>query len=128
VNADDVRIEGLRQVAQRATDLDASIAFYRDTLGLRLIARYDPPGIAFFDLGETRLFLEQDAPSAILYLRVADIHRAHAALVARGVRFEEEPRAIFRDETGTFGNAGEDEWMAFFRDPSENLLAIAARM
>jgi hypothetical protein len=34
---------------------------------------------------------------------------------------------IFRDEAGTFGGAGEEEWMAFFQDPSENTLALAAR-
>jgi methylmalonyl-CoA/ethylmalonyl-CoA epimerase len=124
---DTLQIEGLRQVAQRAKDLDASIAFYRDTLGLRFIARYDPPGIAFFDLGGPRLFLEGDAPSALLYLRVPDIHRAYTGLMARGVKFEEEPRVVFKDEAGTFGPAGEEEWMVSFRDPSENLLVLTAR-
>ncbi|MEX2279748.1 MAG: VOC family protein [Acidimicrobiia bacterium] len=33
----------LRQVAQRAEDLDRAVTFYRDILGLRLIARFDPP-------------------------------------------------------------------------------------
>jgi catechol 2,3-dioxygenase-like lactoylglutathione lyase family enzyme len=127
VIANDVRIEGLRQVAQRTTDLEASIAFYRDTLGLRFIARYDPPGIAFFDLGGTRLFLEPGEASTVLYLHVPDVQAAYQALSARGVTFEGEPQVIFKDEAGTFGPPGESEWMAFFRDPSGNMLALAAR-
>jgi catechol 2,3-dioxygenase-like lactoylglutathione lyase family enzyme len=50
-------VDGLHQVAQKADDLDASVAFYRDVLGLRLIARFDPPGLAFFELGGSRLLL-----------------------------------------------------------------------
>ena len=41
-----MHVDGLHQVAQRADDLDASVDFYRDVLGLRLIARFDPPGLA----------------------------------------------------------------------------------
>jgi hypothetical protein len=35
---DDLGIRALHQVVERATDLDRSIAFYRDVLGLALIA------------------------------------------------------------------------------------------
>ena len=55
-------VDGLHQVAQKADDLDESVAFYRDVLGLRLIARFDPPGLAFLDLGGSRLLLEPAAP------------------------------------------------------------------
>ena len=34
---------------------------------------------------------------------------------------------IHRDDTGTFGEKGGEEWMAFFRDPCGNLLAVAER-
>jgi hypothetical protein len=34
---------------------------------------------------------------------------------------------IFRDDQGMFGDAGEEEWMAFFSDPSGNTLALATR-
>ena len=119
---------GLHQVAQKADDLDASVAFYTDVLGLELIARFDPPGLAFLRLGDTRLLLERTSSSCTLYLRVADIHDAHRQLEERGVVFEEEPHLIHRDDAGTFGPAGEEEWMAFFRDPAGNLLALAARV
>jgi methylmalonyl-CoA/ethylmalonyl-CoA epimerase len=127
VAVDSVRIQGLQQVAQRAKDLDASIVFYRDVLELPLIAKYDPPGIAFFDLGGTRLFLEKGETSSLLYFRVADIHTTCEALRSKGVKFEHEPHMIFKDDDGQFGAKGEEEWMAFFRDPSDNMLALASR-
>ncbi len=51
-------VAGLHQVAQRAVELERAITFYRDILAVRFIARFDPPGLAFFDLGGTRLLLE----------------------------------------------------------------------
>lgn len=117
----------LHQVAQRADDLDASVAFYTEVLGLPLIARFDPPGLAFVALGDTRLLLERTTSSATLYLRVDDIHDAYRRLEERGVVFESEPHLIHRDEDATFGPAGQEEWMAFFRDPAGNVVALAAR-
>ncbi len=122
----------LQQVALSVRDLDRSVAFFRDGVGLEQIAVIDPPGIAFFRLGETRLLLERSASvspgAATLYFRVADIDAAHAALRARGIEFEQPPHLIHRDDSGTFGAAGEEEWMAFFKDPDGHDLAIAARM
>jgi len=117
----------LHQIAAHAADLDASIAFYREVLGARFIARFDPPGLAFFDLDGVRLLLERGAGAATLYFRVADIDAEHAALAARGVRFDSGPHLIHRDGAGQFGAAGEEEWMAFFKDPGGNTLALASR-
>ena len=120
-------VDGLHQVAQKADDLDVSVAFYRDVLGLPFLVRFDPPGLAFFDLGGSRLLLEQGAPPALLYLHVDDVDAAHAELTAKGVEFEHPPHTIFTDEQGRFGPAGEEERMAFLRDPAGNLIAIAGR-
>jgi methylmalonyl-CoA/ethylmalonyl-CoA epimerase len=117
----------LHQIALKATDLDASVAFYRDVLGLRLIARFDPPGLAFFDLDGTRLMLSANSTEATLYFAVADIHSTVKELQALGVSFEQLPTMIHRDDIGTFGEKGGEEWMAFFRDPGGNLLAVAER-
>ena len=68
-----MRVNHLRQVAQHVEDMDRAVAFYRDTVGLDLIARFDPPGLAFFDLGTSRLLLESGAPPALLYLGVDDV-------------------------------------------------------
>ena len=115
------------QIAQRATDVDRAVDFYRDTLGLPLIARFDPPGLAFFDLGNIRLLIEHGAPSALLYLEVADIAATHDRLAAAGVELVDEPHMIFRDVDGTFGPAGTEEWMMFFKDSEANLVGLVER-
>jgi methylmalonyl-CoA/ethylmalonyl-CoA epimerase len=122
-----VEITKLHQIAVFARDLDEAVEFYRDRLGAKFLARFDPPGLAFFDLNGTRLLLEQNGPKATIYFRVDNIDSAHSELVNSGVKFIQGPHMIFRDEAGTFGAAGEEEWMAFFQDPSENTLALAAR-
>jgi catechol 2,3-dioxygenase-like lactoylglutathione lyase family enzyme len=62
-----MQIRGVLQVGLRATDPEASVAFYRDVLGLKLIARFDPPGLSFFDVAGVRLLLERNGAPGILY-------------------------------------------------------------
>jgi len=125
----ELKLDRLRQVALPARSLERSIAFYRDTLGAEFIAEYGT--LAFFNLDGTRLLLEQSPevrPSdAVLYFVVSDINQAHAILQNRGVTFDSAPHLIHTDESGTFGPAGEEEWMAFFKDPDGNTLALSAR-
>jgi len=121
-------VVGLHQVAQHVEDLDRAVRFYQDVLGLRLIARFDPPGLAFFALGDTRLLLETGAPSALLYLRVDDPAAALERLREQGVTIEQDAHVIFADADGQFGDPGENEVMGFFRDSEENLVAYAARL
>ena len=117
----------IHQIAVFARDLDEAITFYRDTLGATYLAKFDPPGLAFFDFSGVRVLLEKEGPKATVYFRVEDIDSAYAELVSKGVKFVGEPHLIFRDDAGTFGKAGEEEWMAFFSDPSGNILALASR-
>ena len=128
---DDTLLGPLHQVALPSSDLERSIAFYRETLGLHLIAKFDPPGLAFFQLGNVRLLLERSdevsSGSAVVYLQVRDIHAAYRALGNRGARFSSEPHLIHRDESGIFGDPGVEEWMAFFSDPDGNTLALVWR-
>ena len=49
----------LYQLAMSVPDLDVAEAFYRDVLGARFVARFDPPGLAFFDLDGVRILFEQ---------------------------------------------------------------------
>jgi len=122
-----MKLDRIHQIAVCARDLDEATIFYRDTLGATFLAKFDPPGLVFFDIGGTRILLEKTGPKASVYFRVDDIHAAHRELVEKGVTFIAEPHMIFRDDNGTFGAAGEEEWMAFFSDPSDNILAIASR-
>jgi predicted enzyme related to lactoylglutathione lyase len=115
-------------VALTATNLDAAIAFYRDVLGLRFLGRFDPPGLAFFNLGGgTRLMLSATASQATLYFVVEDVDAATRELKARGVQFLHAPSLVHRDETGLFGKKGNEEWMAFLKDPSGNLIGLVER-
>ena len=117
----------LHQVAQRAKDLDRAVEFYTTVLGGELIARFEPPGLAFIRLGSARLLLEQAAPSALIYLRVDDVRVAAESLRAAGVTIDTEPHLIHADADGTFGEPGWEEWMAFVRDSEGNLVGLASR-
>jgi methylmalonyl-CoA/ethylmalonyl-CoA epimerase len=118
----------LAQVAQHADDLDRAAAFYERLLGSPPLARYDPPGLLFFALGDgTRLLLEQGAPPAMLYLEVEDVRTRIEELRSAGVVVEAEPHVIFTHEDGTLGPAGTDEWMAFVRDSEGNLVGLVSR-
>lgn len=126
-----LQIDGLHQLALTTADLEHSTRFYRDILGLSLITSFDPPGLAFFQVGNVRLSIQKvdevEAASSVLYFRVQDIGAATQSLKDNAIELEREPELIFRDDQGQFGEAGEEEWMAFFRDPDGHLLALASR-
>lgn len=86
-----------------------------------------PPGMAFLDFSGVRLLLEQVGPKSTLYFWVDDIDSAYAELRPNGIEFNDGPRLIYRDDAGVFGKPGEEEWLAFFSDPSGNILALANR-
>lgn len=123
-----MKLDRIHQIAVFASDLEESIAFYRDILGATYLAKFDPPGLVFFEFSGTRLLLEKTGPKSSIYFRVDDIAAAHQELVDKGVKFIAAPHLIFRDDQGMFGTVGEEEWMAFFSDPSENILALASRV
>ncbi len=118
-----MRISKLHQVAMNARDLDETARFYADVLGARFMGRFDPPGLLFFDLSGMRLLFEKGPANSALYFW-DDIDAAHREL---GIVFDSAPHRIHRDDAGDFGPAGAEEWMAFFKDPSGNTLALASR-
>jgi methylmalonyl-CoA/ethylmalonyl-CoA epimerase len=122
-----MKLDRIHQIAIYAKDLEEAIAFYRDQLGANYLAKFDPPGLVFFEFSGTRLLLETTAPKGTVYFRVADLQSAYTELKEKGVKFISEPHLIFRDDNGLFGSAGEEEWMAFFSDPSDNILALVSR-
>jgi len=113
-------LAAIGQIGITVTDVDRAVAFYRDTLGMKLL--FQVPGMGFFDCAGVRLMLSvserpAETYSSILYFNVPDIQEAHRTMASRGVAFEGEPHMIAR-------MPDHDLWMAFFRDPDRNLLAL----
>lgn len=117
----------LIQVAQHADDLDRAVAFYEALLGHPVSARFDPPGLAFFDLDGIRLLLDRAAPTALIYLGVDDVRERTEQLRAAGVHIDTDPHVIFQHEDDTLGPAGTDEWMSFIRDSEGNTVGLVSR-
>ena len=123
-----VGIGAVRQVALAAgRDLDATLAFWREVLGLAIHARYDPPGIAFIMAGDVRLLFTDGVPAGTVYLDMQDLDGFCAAAAAAGVPFTAKPKLVHLDREGQFGPAGEEEWMAFLKDPAGNTVGLVER-
>lgn len=113
-------------VILRVADMDKSVAFYRDQLGLG--PRFVSPEFSGFDAGSVTLMLHTPAtpptaPSAGLaaltevVLETEDVHAAYSAMRARGVEFRLEPRLLTSDATRDL--VGTD-----FRDPDGHVLSL----
>jgi methylmalonyl-CoA/ethylmalonyl-CoA epimerase len=119
-------LTSIGQIGIPVCDLERAISFYRDILGMRFLFQA-PPGLGFLDCGGVRLLLDAAAESpvekrsSIIYYSVPDIQSAFETLEARGVRFEQGPKMVakFPDH---------ELWMAFFRDPDSNLLALMSEI
>ena len=100
-------------------DLERSIAFYRDALGLTLQFRAEI--FAFFDGRGAALVLREagdlrdpgDDRRVELVFHVEDVDRARSELGERGVTFRIEPRIV----TG-------DQYAGVFTDPDGHMLSI----
>ena len=115
-------LSSLGQIGLAISDLERAVAFYRDTLGLKHLFSA-PPGLAFFAAGDVRLMLsrpekpDSERFTSALYFKVTEIQSARDALASRGVTFEAEPHRVAK-------MPDHELWMAFFRDPDRNLLAL----
>jgi methylmalonyl-CoA/ethylmalonyl-CoA epimerase len=117
-------LSSIGQIAITITDLERAVAFYRDALGMKLL--FQVPGMAFFDCAGIRLMLSgaenpSERYSSILYFRVPDIQAAAKTLEIRGAQFDRLPHLVAR-------MPDHDLWMAFFRDPDRNLLALMSEV
>jgi catechol 2,3-dioxygenase-like lactoylglutathione lyase family enzyme len=111
--------KGIVAIVIGVTDLERSIAFYRDTLGLTLQFRSE--GLAFFAAGQVSLLLNRDAArirqpvaGAIeVVFGVENVNATWRDLVAKGITVFREPR-----------QATEREWSGILTDPDGHLLSI----
>ena len=108
-------------------DLDATRAFYHDTLGLEILREDPGDRIVFRSGGGTQLAVTlstigtSDTQTQMAW-RVPNIQDAVADLRARGVRIEEysAPDPVTVDGIADMGHS----WAAWFIDPSKNVLAV----
>ena len=114
-------VGSLGQVHVSVTDLDRSVAFYRDVLGVPL--QFVVPGqpMAFFASGDVRLYLGvPESPEfhsrCVLYFWVADLDAEVERL--RGLAVAPlEPHLVHRDGTNEL-------WMAFLTDPDGHQIGL----
>lgn len=122
------RVGAVRQIALSAgRDLDVTLAFWREVLGMAVHARFDPPGIAFIMAGDVRLLFTDGVPAGTVYLDMSGLDHFHAEAKAAGVPFTASPTLVHNDTEGQFGPAGESEWMAFLKDPAGNTIGLVER-
>lgn len=111
-------IQKLGQVALSTGDLEASIAFYRDVLGVPILFTA-PPSLAFFMIGETRLMLsggEEPQPNSAIYLQVPNVDDAWAELDGRRERHT-APHLVAK-------LPDHELWMAFVQAPEGTLVGL----
>ena len=119
-----IAITQIGQIAINVHDTNRALEFYRDTLGLKLL--FTAGHLAFFDCGGVRLMLDgpakaQAGSGSVIYYKVPDLQAAFTALSARGLAFETPPHRIAK-------MPDHELWMAFFRDPDGNLLALMSEV
>lgn len=87
----------LNYAIKYVSDMDAAIAFYRDTLGLKL--GFQSPFWSEFEMGETKLALhpasDRNPPGTVeLGLGTDDVDAFYSDGQASGLRFTEPPRDL----------------------------------
>jgi catechol 2,3-dioxygenase-like lactoylglutathione lyase family enzyme len=119
-------LNGARVIAFVSTArADVALGFYRDVLGLALVA--DEPFALVFDadgvmLRVTKVAAVDPAPYTVLGWSVPDIRATVTELSARGVVFETYP-GMTQDERGVWTSPS-GAMIAWFRDPDGNVLSL----
>jgi catechol 2,3-dioxygenase-like lactoylglutathione lyase family enzyme len=113
-------LKSVGQILVPVSDVDKSVTFYQDVLGLPVLMRF--PGIAFMDAGAVRLYLATVPQAdyqgrATVYFWVDDVTGAQARLVERGALDRERPSLVWEAPDYDF-------WLAFVADPDGNNIGL----
>jgi catechol 2,3-dioxygenase-like lactoylglutathione lyase family enzyme len=123
-----LKLGPIDQIGLTCTDLEEAQKFYCDILGLRLAADV-PNSMKFFDCGGVNIIMfkaDKISPNSCIYFQVPGepglIQEKVALLKSHNAKVESEAHVIARNWNG------HDVWMAFFRDPFGNLLALKSHV
>ena len=108
-------LTGIGQLHITVSDLETSVAFYRDVLGLPHLFTVEGQPMAFFQAGSVRLYLgetpdERFRSRPVVYYAVDDLEAAYAEVTGRGAPSMARPHLVHRD-------GSTELWMAFVSDP-----------
>jgi predicted enzyme related to lactoylglutathione lyase len=116
-------LRGIGQLHVSVSDLQRSVEFYRDVLGLRHLFNVEGQPMAFFDAGNgVRLYLgvpesERFRSHPLVYYRVDDVEAAWEQVTGLGAAELTAPHLVHRDTVTEI-------WMAFVADPDGTPLAL----
>jgi catechol 2,3-dioxygenase-like lactoylglutathione lyase family enzyme len=123
VNVPSPALGRIGQIALTVSDMPRSIAFWRDTVGLKFL--FQAPNVAFFDVAGVRLMLSsgeaRDAKpdGTVLYFETGGLDATFAAIRDRGAKVAKNGEPHFIAKLGA-----KDLWMGFLEDPDGHLFAL----
>jgi catechol 2,3-dioxygenase-like lactoylglutathione lyase family enzyme len=115
---------GVGQLHITVSDLEVSVRWYRDVLGLPHLFTVEGQPMAFLQAGPVRLYLgrtedERYRSRPVVYYDVEDVDASYAEVTGRGAESLSKPHVVHRD--------GDTELrMAFVADPDGNPVGLMA--
>jgi catechol 2,3-dioxygenase-like lactoylglutathione lyase family enzyme len=115
----DFRMPPLSMVMLGVCDMERSVSFYRDKLGIQIRQQF--PGFAFLDTGSVSVILSEGlaknsanvAGATEVIFAVEDVRAAAESLEQKGIEFVQGPHHV----NGPM-------WAANFHDPDGHLLTL----
>lgn len=115
-------ISELGQLAVTVENVDKSLEFYRDILGLKFL--FSPSeNLVFLQCGPTRIMLStpqgagEVGKNSIPYFTVSEIEKFYEQAITRGAVKEREPQFAAQ-------MPDHELWIGFLKDPDGNLVGI----
>jgi predicted enzyme related to lactoylglutathione lyase len=115
-------VGALGQIHVSVSDVERSVAFYRDVLGVPHLFTVPGQPMAFFSSGGVRLYLgvpeDKDFTSrCVLYFNVEDLDAEVDRLTRAGVTFRDTPHIVHRQ-------GPTDLWMTGLTDPDGHQIIL----
>ncbi|MGY5847153.1 VOC family protein [Salegentibacter sp. HM20] len=109
-------------------DIEKARGFYKEILGFNI--KNDPMGFIEIKISGAKPIViypksdHQPAGFTVLNIPVENIDKAVESLNSKGVEFEQYDGAIKTDQKGIYRGKDTEPQIAWFRDPSGNIISI----